>query len=80
MINQKLWVVTFYNAEGFLDWESIVAPTYDTAVDCCKAVIRNQWDLKKGEKLECVDFEAYQLDIAIDIKDKDYEILLKEVK
>ncbi|MFA7708494.1 MAG: hypothetical protein WCX73_06090 [Candidatus Pacearchaeota archaeon] len=74
---EKLWLVTFYNADDDKDWEIVVASSYDIAVKTAKKVIRDQVGLEKGEKLECTDFEAFLIQDECDLNSKIYQINLE---
>jgi hypothetical protein len=80
MINKikenKLWIVTFYKDDDEQDWEHVIAPSFNMAIKTAKKNIRENYDLKKGEKLGCSDFDAYIINNEYDIKGNEYQVIL----
>ena len=74
---QKLWIVTFYNAESEKDWEVVVAPSFNMAIKTATKNMRENYGLEKGERLDCSDFDAYKIDDECDLKGKIYQINLE---
>lgn len=79
-MKNKVWIVTFYNAESEKDWSIVVASTYDLAIKTARQFTRDAYGLEKGERLDCTDFEAFTIDDECDLKGNVYKVILEEVK